>query len=272
MKMQCEEVQNRLIEYLDKMLDNTLNETIEKHIGTCEKCKDEARELQMMVQMMEKEKESKPDHVIEDNFKCMLQSEMEKVNRGKHALTVSPKSLLKINWSSPLLKIAACFALLVTGTIIGMNLKSGLESRQSGQFTELRDEVREMKEMMMFTLLKEESPSERIKAVNYAEELPSPNQKVIIALINTLNNDKNVNVRLAAAYSLAKFSDNQFVIDSLVESLNNETEPIIQIVMINILTDKREIKAIKPMRKIISDSKTIKEVKDIASESIRVIL
>ena len=126
-----------------------------------------------------------------------------------------------------------------------------------------------MKEILMFTLLKEESASERIKAVNYSEEIANPNQQVIDALINLLDHDKNVNVRLASVYSLARFSNNRAVLDALVASLGKQTEPIVQIVLINILAEKKEIKAIKPIQEIISNGNTMKEVKDIAQKSLK---
>lgn len=126
-----------------------------------------------------------------------------------------------------------------------------------------------MQETMMFNGLKDQSPSERIKAVGYAEDIVNPNEKVINALTNTLNHDKNVNVRLAALYSLAKFTDDRKVMDTLVTSLSNQTEPIIQIVLINILTEKKEVKAIGPIQDLIQNGKTLKEVKDIAQKGLK---
>ena len=121
----------------------------------------------------------------------------------------------------------------------------------------------------MFTLLKEDSASVRIKAVNYATEMSNPDQQVIGALISTLNHDKNVNVRLASLYSLAKFSDIQAVRDSLVSSLPKQAEPIIQIVMINLLTENKESKAVKPIEEILSNRNTLPAVKDIARKGLK---
>src|SRR5215475_8901979 len=98
--------------------------------------------------------------------------------------------------------------------------------------------------------------------------MASPDQKVIDALFNSLNNDKNVNVRLASLYSLARFADRPAVRDSLVTSLKIQTEPIIQVVLINLLAEKREPKAIAPIRDIMTNKKTLKEVKDAAQRSL----
>ena len=60
--------------------------------------------------------------------------------------------------------------------------------------------------------------------------------------------------------------------DSLVKSLETQNEPIIQIVLMNILTEKKETKAIGPMKRIISNKNVMKEVKEIAQKGIGVLL
>ena len=57
------------------------------------------------------------------------------------------------------------------------------------------------------------------------------------------------------------------VCDSLVASLPRQNEPIIQVTLINILTEIREKNALKSMKQIINDTKTLKEVRDIAERS-----
>ena len=126
-----------------------------------------------------------------------------------------------------------------------------------------------MKEEVMLNMIDDESASQRIKAVSYSEDMSSPNQQVIDVLVNTLNRDKNVNVRLAALYSLQRFSDRRSVRDSLVNSLRMQTEPIIQVVLINLLAEKRDTRAIKPIQDIMTDKKTLKEVKDAAQRSLK---
>ena len=127
-----------------------------------------------------------------------------------------------------------------------------------------------MKEEVMFNLINDESASQRIKAVSYVEGMSSPDQPVIDALVNTLNHDKSVNVRLASLYSLSRFADRPNVRDSLVTSLKGQTDPIIQVVLINLLGEKRETKAIAPIKDIMTNKKTLPEVRDAAQRSLRI--
>lgn len=267
--MKCEEVEAAMIDYLDNVLDNAHRENIEKHLLTCERCMDEVKDFQHILQSMSATDMEKPDDSLRLNFYHMLQSEINKTKVGMKRKTRPAET----NWSSPWIKVAAGIALLLAGAFIGRIISPAeKQGNAPNQLAELKSEVTEMKKMLMFTMLNEESPSQRLKAVNYSEEIVNPDQKVIGALLNTLNKDKNVNVRLAALYSLARFSDSQQVRDSLVKSLGIQNEPIIQIALMNILTEKREIKAVAPMRKIMSDQNVLKEVKETAKKGIEVLL
>jgi hypothetical protein len=170
------------------------------------------------------------------------------------------------------LRIAASVILISVGIFIGTKLTPGsVPPKNSTELAELKSEVKEMKEALMFNLLNDESASERIKAVNYAETMGNGDHKIIDAMFNTLNNDKNLNVRLAALYSVVKFAGSQSVRDSLVASLSRQTAPIMQIVLINVLTERKESKAIGPIREILLNKKTMKPVKDIAQKGLRLL-
>ena len=70
----------------------------------------------------------------------------------------------------------------------------------------LGQEVSDLKELMMLSLLEKESATERLKAVSLTQEMDQASQKVTSALLQTLNNDDNVNVRLAALDALKPYS------------------------------------------------------------------
>ena len=170
-------------------------------------------------------------------------------------------------------RIAAGVALLIAGSLLGSLITSGVKNAESkNDLAQLKSEVDLLKRTAMFAMLKEGSSSYRIQAVNYADDLRNPDENVIAVLLETLNHDKNVNVRMAAAYALEKFSDQKSVSDSLIKSLALQVDPILQVTLINILVEKRDKRAIGPMQMIISNSNTLKEVKDVAEKGIKVLL
>jgi hypothetical protein len=170
-------------------------------------------------------------------------------------------------------RVAAGVALLICGTFIGLLLHAGFNnSYASNELKQLHSEVSDLKRAAMFTMLKEESSSDRIQAVRYVEDLDKPDQNVIEVLVKTLNSDKNVNVRMAAAYALSKFADQPTVCDSLVKSLSLQSDPILQVTLINILAERKEKSALKPIQEIIANRSTMKEVRTVAQNSLRVLI
>jgi hypothetical protein len=273
MMMNCEQASEALMDYIDGQLDDETAQSVKVHLDTCPRCRQEERELREVMEAIAETPQEQPGSRVHEGFNRMLRAELQEATQAGSSLAVAANKPLDPTgrqgvWRLMAQLAAACF-LLIAGIAIGTRMGTNRAGTSSGQISALRDEVKDMKQTLMFSLLKEESASERIRGVNYAEEMPHPNGQVIGALISTLNHDKNVNVRLASLYSLAKFSENPVVRDSLVSSLNLQTEPIIQIVMINILTENKEEKAIKPIQDILTNRNTLPEVKNIAREGLK---
>lgn len=259
-----------MIDYLDNNLDSGMRQDIEKHLETCERCLDELNESQQIFNLISKGEIVKPDESLRINFYHMLHSEIKKAEQQK---TISLKQPV-IPWHSlGRYRVAAGIALLVGGTFLGILIRSGFSnSEASNELKQLHSEVSDLKKATMFTMLKDESSSGRIQAVRYVDELDKPDQNVIDVLVKTLNNDKNVNVRMAAAYALSKFADQRTVCDSLVKSLSLQSDPILQVTLINILAERKEKSALKPIQEIIANRSTMKEVRDVAQNSLRVLM
>lgn len=265
--MKCEEAEAKLIDYIDNNLDEVLRREVENHLDRCERCTDLLIESRQVLKLMSNEAISEPDNSLRTNFYHMLQSEIKKSEELDTQLTAIPiKRGFNISW----LGIAAGVALLIAGTFIGMLIRSG--AVRSSEMEQLRAEVYELKKNAMFTMLMESSSSDRIQAVGYAEEIEIPDQNVIDVLLKTLNNDKNVNVRMAAAFALSKFADQNAVCDSLVRSLTLQKDPILQITLINILAERNEKSALRPIQEIIANKSTLPDVRVVAQNSLRTLI
>jgi hypothetical protein len=268
--MKCEEVELKMVDYLDNNLDSDSRQEIEKHLETCERCLDGLNESQQILNHFHKNEIVKPDDSLRINFYHMLHSEMKKSEEKVKIIEYKTQKPWYINSNY---RVAAGIALLLCGTFIGLILHRGFgNSYTSDELKNLQSEVSALKKTAMFTMLKEESSSDRIQAVRYVEDIDNPDQNMIEVLIKTLNSDKNVNVRIAAAYALSKFSDRQAVCDSLVKSLSLQSDPILQVTLINILVERKEKSALRPIQEIISNKGTLKEVRAVAENSLRVLI
>jgi Putative zinc-finger len=281
--MNCKEIEALLIDYVDKTLDEETEASVKNHLAECAGCSREAEELRVLFAAMRRSELELPDPVLRDNFNTMLQSEANMLATSDILLETQKQKPhgkeITLSFASPVWRVAAAVILLGGGIAIGMALKSGpqpqpqlqLQPMADNQLADLRKEIKELKESVMFNLIDDESASQRIKAVSYSEGMANPDHQVINVLFNTLNRDKNANVRLAALYSLARFADIPVVRDSLISSLGIQTDPIVQVVLINLLAEKRERRAIAPIQRIITNKTTLKEVKDAAQKGLKVL-
>ncbi len=167
--MKCEEVEIRMTDYLDNNLDEETRREIEKHLETCESCLDEVNEAQKVLNMISKEEMVLPDETLRINFYHMLHNEIKK-NEAEKKLSFSKPSVPWYNFVR--YRVAAGIALLICGTFIGLSYRTGLiNSSASNELKQLHSEITDLKKATMFTMLKDESSSDRIQAVNYASDL-----------------------------------------------------------------------------------------------------
>lgn len=158
-------------------------------------------------------------------------------------------------WS---LRIAAGLILLLAGFSAGL-MVGQTDGTGSRELAALREEVRQMKGALMYGDYRQSSASERISAVNMSARLSQSKQldeEITEILIYTMNNDENVNVRLAAAEALFKFRDAVRVGEALTNALSRQDDPLMQITLIDMLVKIREKGAISEMQKMLMNSET----------------
>src|SRR5664279_1122650 len=178
--MKCEEVEIRMTDYLDNNLDAETRLEIEKHLETCESCLDEFKEGQQVLNMISGDKMEQPDDSLRINFYHMLNKEIKKAEAENKSLFIRP-SIPWYNLGS--YRVAAGIALLICGAFIGMFIRPGFNNPSaSNELKQLHSEVTDLKKAAMFTMLNEESSSDRIQAVGYATDLGKIDGSVIDVL------------------------------------------------------------------------------------------
>lgn len=188
-----------------------------------------------------------------------LAEKFEPVKSGK-------SGVISLNsWS---LRIAASVGLLVIGFAGGLvynRLQPGTVS-QGG--VAVQTDAAEIRQVLRFDPVRHNSASERIKAVNQSHALPRADREITQILINTMNFDDNVNVRLAACQSLLRFQREPGVREALIQSLQIQTDPNVQIALIDILVTIKEKRAIEEMQRLIQNQNVLKVVRLKAEQGI----
>lgn len=181
----------------------------------------------------------------------------------------SVKSTVSFNWNLLLPRLAFAAILILAGFFTGYLLQSPSQKSEVKQLTE---EVSELKEMMMLSLLEKESAAQRLKAVSLTSEMPHASTKVTDALFTTLNKDENVNVRLAALEALEPYVKDSHVRTRLVESIALQDSPLVQMAMAELMVAIQEKGSVKELKKLLESDKTPQEVKSKILESIKVLI
>jgi hypothetical protein len=171
-------------------------------------------------------------------------------------------------------QFAPKFALAAVMLVIGLSVGYFLRPATNGQndMHALTQEVVNLKEMMMLSLLEKESATERLKAVSLTEDMNDASSKVTSALIRTLNEDENVNVRLAALDALRPYVRNSEVRQALIMSIEKQNSALVQIALAEFMVAIQEKSSVKEFEKIIDSEKTPVEVKSKIKESIKILI
>jgi HEAT repeats len=135
----------------------------------------------------------------------------------------------------------------------------------------LKKEMQATKDLLILSMLKRESASERIQAVNYSYDLQKPDDEVLKALIYTLDYDRNINVRIAAADAIGRFGYDENVRNALVKSLLKQQEPTLQISIIELLTKLNERRALPAFRLLVEDEGISTFVRQKAEEGTKIL-
>ena len=104
----------------------------------------------------------------------------------------------------------------------------------------MRGELQGMRQMVALSLLREQSASERLRGVTWSAGMDQPSAEVTGALLDTLQRDGNVNVRLAAIEALRQFGGDARVRQALVRALPTDPSPLVQIALIDAMVTLKE--------------------------------
>ena len=167
----------------------------------------------------------------------------------------------------PAFQLALALLCLTAGFLIGR--KIDYTAHPTNEIAQLRNEIMEMRQMVSLSLLNQPSSSERLRGVSWSYRVHQPAEQLLFALLNTLNSDPNVNVRLAAVDALYLFCDNEKTRNELIQSLAKQPSPLVQIALIDLLVEIREKKSLDALRNLIEDQKINQSVKQRAEWGIK---
>lgn len=241
--MKCNEVENKIEDYLEGSLSAEEKTAFEQHLSGCDACKLAVKQTEALLATIRKVTPEVPDEKLKYSFEHMLQTEKQLVAQKKE-----PK-VIALSWKTAF-QVAASVLLLIAGYMFG---ESQAKQKADTQITYLEQQSEDLKTEMTLAMLDNRSASKRIQAVSYSEEMKQPDVKVLEAIISRMHNDENVNVRLTAAEALGRFKDNTLVKDAFIKALTQERNPDVQIAVIEFLAQAQDKRAVEPMQKLLQE-------------------
>jgi hypothetical protein len=209
-----------------------------------------------------------PSAEMDRKFQAMLE-EAQKARFQEDGSTVRrPRPFFDLR-SGLLPRLAAVVSLLVVGWFLGYQVTPRPERTRLDL---LASEVRGMKKTVMLAMLENSSAAERMKAVQYAQEVTEPDESVLDALARTINDDPNIGVRLMAVTALAHYAAYPRAREALIQSIVRQKSPLVQLALADVMLALNEKRAVEPIRRIIASPVVDDSVKSRLETAVRQLL
>jgi hypothetical protein len=255
--MDCETIKINLPEYIDRKLNEATSGAIRSHLESCPSCKALHSELSSFLNYMDSFPAPEVPEGMKEEFEAMI-SALE--IQGKKKIRVIPM------WT----KIAA-MVVFVFGTYwLGYRVGSHKGEIVQNQLT---SELSTQKQQVLLASLRDYTGPQKIEAVYSIGNSANVSNELISALVYTMNSDKNTNVRLAAITALSGMMDkNDRIKTELIQSLAVQENPLLQISLIQVLTEKGVKEAKHQIETITNNEKTDESVKVFAKDMMKAII
>ncbi|HWZ34132.1 MAG TPA: zf-HC2 domain-containing protein [Bryobacteraceae bacterium] len=267
--MTCDEAKILLTDYWSQTLSETQELAYDAHLGTCESCRAEAERLGSLWKSLALIPAEEPSPALRSRFYDTLAA-------FRHGLESAPKPTLRDRilalWPrQPAWQMAMSFALLVAGVGIGYTVHTGGKPAVepgNPELAQLRGEVTNMRQMVALSLLQQQSASERLRGVSYAVQVPSSDTEVLSALLRTVNQDPNTNVRLQAVDALHQFGASPLTRTAAVQAIGKQDTALVQIALIDLLVDLKDKASAPELLKLSADEKVDPAVRQYAKSAL----
>jgi anti-sigma factor RsiW len=256
--MNCRQLEELLPDYLQGALSPAQTAEVEQH---CEHCAGCAQDIVMWKKLALLPQET-PSVESRQRFDAMMHAYSTTVAEtaasvraiaNAHAVQQQP-STAKPSWNfiewlrSPFGAVAWSAALLLIGLYAGTHLGNRVAPEHSDEIASLHAEVTSMRQLVALSMLQQQSASERLQGVSWSTREDHLDPQVQAALMRTLRSDGSVDVRLAALDALSRHATQPLVRKNVLDALQEQQSPLVQVAMIDQLTEWRDPGAAKSLR------------------------
>lgn len=266
--MDQQEFNNSILDFITGKLPTEKQGEFEQFILTHPESQERIEAVKQTWMSFDKQVVPDPSSKMDQTFYAFLDSESQNQSVKKVSLwgrinTFLDEASIQISAK----QLAFGLAILALGVFIGSRLNQTTPI-QTQLLTGSQAETEEIRSQLVMLLIDQPSASKRLQAVNEASKLNDVTELIVEALLKTLNNDPNANVRLASLESLVKYVNLPKVREGLATSITHQDSPLVQMALAELMVRLQEKGAIESMKKLLEQPEIDQAVKQKIEESI----
>lgn len=259
----CSELEAWLPAYAEGSLPAAEADRVAAHLPGCPACAQQLRELRTLSADFDAALPEVPGTALRASFMAMLEQQKQLLKpEGALVATAAPVAETPVaktismwptavagNW----LRIAASIVLVAAGVFLGRQLPWG--GRAGNTVATAAPAAGPPAPATLAAALSGNSghavsASNRIALVTNSTKTAEPDDATVQVLLNTLNFDPNPNVRLAACEALYRLREAPGVREGLANSLPIQTDPNVQIALIDMVVSLRVHRAVPQLQRL----------------------
>jgi hypothetical protein len=249
-----EAMESLLIDYLDNQLSAAEREKVEGMLAADAGLRHTFDELKTVLGAIEHSRVPEPSPRLRERFRKTLNA----------AAGHSESKVIRLTPS--FYRIAAAVALLVIGGGTGYWISR--RQQQEKELAAMKRQLEETRSLVVRMLDNENSASQRLLGVQAALTTSAPDDRIVTALFKAMTSDGNSNVRLAALEALSRFRDEPGVRSGLIDALSTQSDPLVQMALIQLMVEMKEKESLPRLRKLTEDANSMESVRDEASAAL----
>jgi len=265
----CGQYQDKFTELVNNQLPEADKQSVEMHLAGCADCRQELADMWKLWDMMGEIETPEPSAHLKVKFNAMLETYKESQAENIGLWTRIKEQFERLWQTQPQWPLS--YSLVVFLMCLGIGywfIRPAKIIEQDKQMAALTAQVHELKETMMLALLENPSASERIRGVSYTNDIKHADKEVIDALLATLNNDPNVNVRLSTLDALTHLANHPEVREGLIKSIAEQDSPLMQSAIADVMLKLQEKGSVKSFKEILKQKNLDSGVRDKIKQTI----
>ncbi|HEY1849319.1 MAG TPA: HEAT repeat domain-containing protein [Opitutaceae bacterium] len=267
--MNCQSCREKLAEFSDGRLGEKEAANVRDHLVSCAACAAELESTRAVLASLDALPTGRPTPRLRAAVMGHIEAEkLTQRSRAEWAASIRAAAeapTRRQSWRPAILQAIGVCSLVVAAFVVGER------TANQRQLADLRVKVDTMGQLVEQSVLQKRTAGDRLEAVLTEATLRKPDDRAIDGLINSMAFDPSVNVRLNALTSLYMHADQEVVRAGVLACLPRETNPLVQISMIDFLVATKAHEALPELSRLVQDGKTDADVRDSAKRALEIL-